>query len=757
MLNRLSVNALLKFVIAALGAAIIALLALQARELLVSAQDRQSHLCSCRCFKLYVYRAEQSAGRPIIDAPRSVGRQAADGDGALVKQTRDIEMPALAGMLSALPTVDFPENERAVAEFNARIKRLVELQEQTAAAFLQPKSARPPGIAQAYDKEATGIMDALESWGTRLAKLIALQDPYVDQLMEIKQLAWVMRNSGGDASVVVSNTLSGQPLPPNAFISYTASVAQLDTAWKATTDIASRLPIGPAFAAALDKVKQDYFGSGYPETRTKALQALIAGQSTGYTVDTWSPMSVSKLADLLGVAISALEAAKIQAAGQSAIALHDLVVQSSLLAVAIVFALSMMVLVSRHVTRPLGAVRDAMRKLAAGDFEVVLPGLKRKDEIGAVANAVERFKVLAVEKARGEADAAMQRQQAETERQAQVARAEAEAQAKTAAERAKTSEQQAHAFGALGVALGKLADGDVTFRLTDDIPEAYTQIKNDFNGAIKRLHETIRAVAGSTSEVANAAGEISTATGDLSQRVEEQAASLEQTSASMEEISATVKTNAANAHQANELTNSTHGVADRGGKVVAEAVTAMSLIEELSRQISDIIGVIDEIARQTNLLALNAAVEAARAGDAGRGFAVVASEVRSLAQRSSEAAKNIKDLIAKSSGRVQEGVGLVNRAGTALSEIVNSIKQVAEIVADIANASAEQASGLDQINKALTQMDEATQQNSALVEENAATAKTLEQQSRDMQERISFFQLGGDAAPVRQRPGLAAA
>lgn len=220
-------------------------------------------------------------------------------------------MPALAGMLSALPTVDFPENERAVAEFNARIKRLVELQEQTAAAFLQPKSARPPGIAQAYDKEATGIMDALESWGTRLAKLIALQDPYVDQLMEIKQLAWVMRNSGGDASVVVSNTLSGQPLPPNAFISYTASVAQLDTAWKATTDIASRLPIGPAFAAALDKVKQDYFGSGYPETRTKALQALIAGQSTGYTVDTWSPMSVSKLADLLGVAISALEAAKI--------------------------------------------------------------------------------------------------------------------------------------------------------------------------------------------------------------------------------------------------------------------------------------------------------------------------------------------------------------------------------------------------------------------------------------------------------------
>jgi methyl-accepting chemotaxis protein len=232
----------------------------------------------------------------------------------------------------------------------------------------------------------------------------------------------------------------------------------------------------------------------------------------------------------------------------------------------------------------------------------------------------------------------------------------------------------------------------------------------------------------------------------LSQRVEEQAASLEETSASMEEISATVKTNAENAHQANTLTNSTREMADRGGTVVAEAVTAMSRIEESSRQISEIIGVIDEIARQTNLLALNAAVEAARAGDAGRGFAVVATEVRSLAQRASEAAKNINVLIANSSDRVREGVSLVDRAGMALDEIVGSIKRVTDIVAAIAAASAEQSGGIDQINKALAQMDEATQRNSALVEENSATARTLEQQSHDMQKRISFFRLDGAAA-----------
>ena len=191
----------------------------------------------------------------------------------------------------------------------------------------------------------------------------------------------------------------------------------------------------------------------------------------------------------------------------------------------------------------------------------------------------------------------------------------------------------------------------------------------------------------------------------------------------------------------------------------------MSRIEESSRKISDIIGVIDEIARQTNLLALNAAVEAARAGEAGRGFAVVASEVRSLAQRSSQAAKDIKDLITNSTGQVKEGVDLVNRAGNSLAEIVTSIKKVAEIVSDIAAASAEQATGLDQVNVALTQMDEVTQQNSALVEENAATAKTLEQQSMAMNERVSLFKVangaaaGGASRPaeMRHKPAAAAA
>jgi methyl-accepting chemotaxis protein len=222
----------------------------------------------------------------------------------------------------------------------------------------------------------------------------------------------------------------------------------------------------------------------------------------------------------------------------------------------------------------------------------------------------------------------------------------------------------------------------------------------------------------------------------------------------MEEISVTVRKNAENAQHANSLAVQARDSAGRGGEVVARTVEAMSRIEESSRSISDIIGVIDEIARQTNLLALNAAVEAARAGDAGRGFAVVASEVRSLAQRSSQAAKDITGLIGSSSAQVQEGVELVNRTGQSLNEIVESIKKVAAIVADISTASGEQSVGLEQIAKALGQMDEVTQQNSALVEENAAAAKTLEQQAASMSEQVGFFRLGADGAGVpgqRQR------
>ena len=444
------------------------------------------------------------------------------------------------------------------------------------------------------------------------------------------------------------------------------------------------------------------------------------------------------------------------------------------------------------ISRPMKALTGGMLELAGGNFDVVLPGLGRKDEIGDVAQAVETFKVKSAEKARAEAQANADRELKEAAEKAERDRIAAEEKAaadkraaeERAAAEAKVMSEFDAAVGGIAKAamagdftqrvplegkegvirnlaeamnsmcdnigkvmddlvgmMGALSEGDLTKRINADYHGTFGTLKDSANATAVKLAETVSEITASAKEVANAAAEISTSTTDLSQRTEEQAAGLEQTSASMEQIASTVKKNAENAQHANGLTASAREVADKGGAVVASTVDAMSRIEDSANKIADIIGVIDEIARQTNLLALNAAVEAARAGDAGRGFAVVASEVRSLAQRSSQAAKDIKDLITNSSTQVKDGVDLVNRTGQSLSEIVASIKSVAEIVADIATASNEQATGIDQVNKALTQMDEVTQQNSALVEENAATAKTLESQSAAMSERVAFFRI----------------
>jgi methyl-accepting chemotaxis protein len=294
-------------------------------------------------------------------------------------------------------------------------------------------------------------------------------------------------------------------------------------------------------------------------------------------------------------------------------------------------------------------------------------------------------------------------------------------------------------------ALKALAAGDLTSRITDRFSEKFEALAEHFNLSISRLEETIGAVRANADAVHTSAGEVTQASDSLSQRTEQQAASLEQTAAALDQITATVRKTAEGASEARNLVATAKTDAETSSAVVHDTVTAMNGIEQSSKQISNIIGVIDEIAFQTNLLALNAGVEAARAGDAGRGFAVVATEVRALAQRSADAAKEIKALISGSGQQVQAGVKLVAETGKALGRIVDQVAKLNELIADIAASAREQATGLDQVNTAVNQMDQVTQQNAAMVEETTAASHSLASEADALSRLVSQFKIAQQA------------
>ncbi|MCK7575375.1 MAG: methyl-accepting chemotaxis protein [Chromatiales bacterium] len=319
----------------------------------------------------------------------------------------------------------------------------------------------------------------------------------------------------------------------------------------------------------------------------------------------------------------------------------------------------------------------------------------------------------------------------------------------------------------IATVLNAMASGDLNRTIEAEYSGTFGQVKDDTNTTVARLREVVGRILEVSDAITTAAGEIASGNSDLSGRTEEQAASLEETASSMEELNATVKQNAQNADQANRLAQNANTIAARGGDMVQRVVGTMSSIQESSRRIADIISVIDGIAFQTNILALNAAVEAARAGEQGRGFAVVAAEVRNLAQRSAQAAKEIKELITDSVAKVEGGAQLASQAGATMSEILDSFRQVTILVDEITGASREQSSGIEQVTKAIAQMDEVTQQNAALVEQAAAAAESLEDQTRVLAQAVSIFKLSNAPArtphrprstePVRKQNGTAAA
>jgi methyl-accepting chemotaxis protein len=393
-------------------------------------------------------------------------------------------------------------------------------------------------------------------------------------------------------------------------------------------------------------------------------------------------------------------------------------------------------LLGRSVSVPITQMSRRMDTLAAGNLEARIPGEDHRDEIGQMARAVAAFRDAAISKTELELETAGQRREAEAERR----------QREQA--RAQEAEQQAFVVESLATGLERLSAGDMTYRLEDAFAADYEKLRADFNAAMDQLQDTMRIIAGNASGMHSGTSEISQAADDLSRRTEQQAASLEQTAATLDEITATVRKTAEGANHARSVVSTAKSDAERSGEIVGNAVAAMGEIEKSASQISQIIGVIDEIAFQTNLLALNAGVEAARAGEAGRGFAVVAQEVRALAQRSAEAAKEIKALISASSAQVSSGVALVGETGQALSAIAATVTEINAIVAEIAASAQEQSTGLAEVNTAVNQMDQVTQQNAAMVEQTTAASHALAEQANELAALIGRFRLGQDAPPA---------
>ena len=397
-----------------------------------------------------------------------------------------------------------------------------------------------------------------------------------------------------------------------------------------------------------------------------------------------------------------------------------------------------LLLLQAKVVTPILSMTTYMGQLAGGDYGKAVPHQGRRDEIGDMARSVGIFR-----------EAVLERRAARERQQDDDARNLVETE-RRAAEIAAEATSREYVVAALGTGLKGLASGDLKHRIDAKFPAVFETLRVNFNDSLQVLEETIAQVIEGASAVEGGAHEISSAADDLSRRTERQTAGLEQTAAALDEVTATMRQTAQNAADTQAAVSHGRQTVDNSSVLASSAVDAMNRIDQSSREIGLIIGVIDEIAFQTNLLALNAGVESARAGDAGRGFAVVAQEVRALAQRSAEAAKEIKALVVEASDSVKSGVGLVARVGEALTEVVSQFAHIDGLVQAMAQASREQATGLSEINTAINDMDQVTQQNAAMVEETTAASHKLTQESLNLGNLVKRFEIKGHiSAPAR--------
>jgi methyl-accepting chemotaxis protein len=690
MLNRLTVSALLKAVILATSFCVVVGISLNAWDswgrLRLTSRIAVIADASANLFKaMHNLRTDQSTTARLLNSDPPV-----PGDiDKYLRGLREAEMPAIASALELLPSIEFAQKAVLVPELDRLFKTLTAEQKEFWDEAAKPKASRRVALSKEYFDTTAALLVTLDQLSGALAAAVNHQDAVIDQLLAVKQNAWLLRNTAGEASLIVSKGLAAGSVTPEIRMNYLKFLGGTDAAWNALGLAASGMELPPALASAIAAAKTAYFEPSYLALRDRLLAALLAGEKPEVTANQWSPITVGRLAAAVAVAERALDAAKDYTAEQHSAALRSLILQLTLLTAALVLTFGAMTAVSRRVITPLHNMRDAMLKVAAGDLSVDTGYTERHDEIGALAGALETFKQQAVDKRRIEAQ--------EQERNA------------GAIARQKTIDAHVGEFeNMVRQTLQQLGDASNQMRTTSSGLSAISRQTNQRVGVAEK------------------------ASGEASLSVESVASASEELSASINDISRQA------AHAA--------GIASRAVGQARETDGTVQGLAKSAGRIGEVVGLINTIAAQTNLLALNATIEAARAGEAGRGFAVVASEVKSLASQTAKATDEISEQIADIQKVAGEAVDAIKGIGSIIGEvnevataIAAAVQEQGAATQEITRSTQHAAQGTKNVSDNITGVKTDADASAAAAENVRSASETLETQSQQLGSQVTQF------------------
>ncbi len=694
--------------------------------------------------------------------------QAADDPTPIIQKVEQANRKDLDDAVARLGSTSLTDRDALIAAVVSQQKATDAKFADLHAEAAKPKAARSLAATMPWYNGVGNIEGALVKAADATSLAVRLADPILADLQNVKSTGWRVRsNYGIQCSVLRPHLASGKALEPAQI----RKLGELRGVADSNMDQLRQMVQRPGVGTELVR-KVGVMGSEM-QAANQAMDALSAklGQSAGPLIaaEEWTKLCNGPFTAMLSAITQSLDDMASETQSKLNQAWTQLSVIAALLAALLVVCVLSWRGVQRRIAKPVVALKSALDVMQAGDFSQPIPAPASPDEIGALSGALEAYRenALSLDASRRDRELAML---ADSKQAANVQALLGEVSLIVSA--AQNGDFSGRAsVGDVGGALGDLvsgineinavvngattefatalqavAGGDLTHRVDTPYRGKFAELKDAINETVDRLSSTVRTIQVTSADVGLAAREINMGADDLSKRTEEQASSLEETAATTEQLAASVKATAQASRQAAAIATEAMESAQNGGAIAGQAVDAMARIESASQKISDIIRVIDDIAFQTNLLALNAAVEAARAGDAGKGFAVVASEVRTLAQRSSAAAKDISGLISSSNMEVGEGVKLVRQAGEALSQILGASQKVAATIAEISAASGEQASGIDEMSQAVAHLDEMTQQNAALSEQSAASAASLSSRIGQLNDLVAAFRTGQEGA-----------